>query len=170
MLYEMFYEGQRTQYPLLLLSTSLLIEHSLRPSRLLFKSALGSMSTRKGAGATRTRKPAHQNSFAFRHNPKSQKTAKILGMANTGLCASCHDKVSSDRLTAVAGRQARRQTDRHIHGRVYAVLPLPRELAGGKAQYKQCCAPEHEGLRWRIVAHSRTPITYENVRITGALI
>ncbi|CAN0128632.1 unnamed protein product, partial [Laminaria digitata] len=51
------------------------------------------MSTRKGAGTTRTRKPAHQNTFAYRHNPKSQKTAKILGSANTGLCASCHDKV-----------------------------------------------------------------------------
>ncbi|CAM9963702.1 unnamed protein product, partial [Scytosiphon promiscuus] len=51
------------------------------------------MSTRKGAGATRTRKPKHQNSFAYRHNPKSQKTAKILGSVNAGLCASCHDKV-----------------------------------------------------------------------------
>lgn len=52
------------------------------------------MSTRKGAGATRTRKPKHQNTFAFRHNPKSQKTAKILASVNAGLCASCHDKVS----------------------------------------------------------------------------
>ncbi|CAN0280012.1 unnamed protein product [Ectocarpus sp. 13 AM-2016] len=52
------------------------------------------MSTRKGAGATRTRKPKHQNAFAFRHNPKSQKTAKILASVNAGLCASCHDKVS----------------------------------------------------------------------------
>ncbi|CAN0538243.1 unnamed protein product, partial [Ectocarpus sp. 12 AP-2014] len=51
------------------------------------------MSTRKGAGATRTRKPKHQNTFAFRHNPKSQKTAKILASVNSGLCASCHDKV-----------------------------------------------------------------------------
>ncbi|CAM9211933.1 unnamed protein product, partial [Ectocarpus sp. 6 AP-2014] len=51
------------------------------------------MSTRKGAGATRTRKPKHQNTFAFRHNPKSQKTAKILASVNAGLCASCHDKV-----------------------------------------------------------------------------
>lgn len=51
------------------------------------------MSTRKGAGTTRTRKPKHQNTFAFRHNPKSQKTAKILASVNAGLCASCHDKV-----------------------------------------------------------------------------
>eukprot|EP00752_Nemacystus_decipiens_P006286 g5666.t2 len=51
------------------------------------------MSTRKGAGATRTRKPKHQNTFAFRHNPKSQKTAKILSSVNAGLCPSCHDKV-----------------------------------------------------------------------------
>ncbi|CAM9602592.1 unnamed protein product [Sphacelaria rigidula] len=51
------------------------------------------MSSRKGSGNTRTRKPAHQNTFAFRHNPKSQKTAKILASPITGLCASCHDKV-----------------------------------------------------------------------------
>eukprot|EP00903_Cladosiphon_okamuranus_P013815 g12857.t1 len=51
------------------------------------------MSTRKGAGETRTRKPKHQNTFAFRHNPKSQKTAKILASVNAGLCPSCHDKV-----------------------------------------------------------------------------
>ncbi|CAM9591901.1 unnamed protein product, partial [Ascophyllum nodosum] len=51
------------------------------------------MSTRKGAGSTRTRKPAHQNTFAYRHNPKSKKTAKILDSVNTGLCAACHDKV-----------------------------------------------------------------------------
>ena len=51
------------------------------------------MSTRKGTGSTRTRKPAHQNTFAYRHNPKSKKTAKILDSVNTGLCAACHDKV-----------------------------------------------------------------------------
>lgn len=56
------------------------------------------MSTRKGAGATRTRKPKHQNTFAFRHNPKSQKTAKILASPNVGLCASCHDKVRGGSL------------------------------------------------------------------------
>lgn len=55
--------------------------------------AVNIMSSRKGSGNTRTRKPAHQNTFAFRHNPKSQKTAKILASPITGLCASCHDKV-----------------------------------------------------------------------------
>ncbi|CAM9957043.1 unnamed protein product, partial [Ectocarpus fasciculatus] len=64
--------------------------HKLRKPR---KEELPAMSTRKGAGNTRTRKPKHQNTFAFRHNPKSQKTAKILASVNAGLCASCHDKV-----------------------------------------------------------------------------
>lgn len=91
------------------------------------------MSTRKGAGNTRTRKPAHQNSFAFRHNPKSQKTAKILGSANTGLCASCHDKVSSsDRQPgSQPGRQA---TIKQTGGRTYAVLVIPGRLKSGRAK------------------------------------
>lgn len=38
-------------------------------------------------------KPAHQNSFAFRHNPKSKLTAKILSSPNVGLCQKCHDKI-----------------------------------------------------------------------------
>lgn len=33
-------------------------------------------------GQRRTRGPAHQNAFAFRHNPKSKKTEKILAMPN----------------------------------------------------------------------------------------
>ncbi|CAN0006873.1 unnamed protein product, partial [Phaeothamnion confervicola] len=49
------------------------------------------MSTRKG-GET-SRKPKHQNEFAFRHNPKSKKTLKILAMPNEGLCRRCHAKV-----------------------------------------------------------------------------
>ncbi|CAM9197030.1 unnamed protein product, partial [Choristocarpus tenellus] len=50
------------------------------------------MSTRRGSGGG-SKKPAHQNKFAFRHNPKSKKTLKILAMPNEGLCPSCHDKV-----------------------------------------------------------------------------
>jgi Uncharacterized conserved protein (DUF2039) len=50
-----------------------------------------SVSTRKG-GVT-SRKPRHQNTFAFQHNPKSKKTAVILKMTNEGLCKSCWDKV-----------------------------------------------------------------------------
>ncbi|CAM9868746.1 unnamed protein product [Discosporangium mesarthrocarpum] len=48
------------------------------------------MSTRKGGAV---RKPSHQNKFAFRHNPKSKKTSKILALPNEGLCPSCHDKI-----------------------------------------------------------------------------
>ena len=37
--------------------------------------------------------PAHQNTFAYRHNPKSKLTAKILASPNEGLCKRCHDKI-----------------------------------------------------------------------------
>ena len=33
----------------------------------------------------------HQNKVAFRHNPSSRKTAKILAAPNAGLCTKCHD-------------------------------------------------------------------------------
>lgn len=39
------------------------------------------------------RKPAHQNTFAFRHNPKSKLTEKILASPNVGCCRRCHDKI-----------------------------------------------------------------------------
>lgn len=39
------------------------------------------------------RHPAHQNAFAFQHNPKSKRTEKILSMPNRGLCQRCHDKI-----------------------------------------------------------------------------
>ena len=34
------------------------------------------------AAKGRSRGPAHQNEFAFRHNPKSKKTEKILASPN----------------------------------------------------------------------------------------
>jgi hypothetical protein len=37
--------------------------------------------------------PAHQNTFAFRHNPKSKKTATILESPIDGVCRRCHDKL-----------------------------------------------------------------------------
>lgn len=37
--------------------------------------------------------PAHQNTFAYRHNPKSKRTDKILASPNVGLCRRCHDKI-----------------------------------------------------------------------------
>eukprot|EP00804_Cyclotella_cryptica_P000138 CCRYP_019702-RA/>CCRYP_019702-RA protein AED:0.38 eAED:0.38 QI:191/1/1/1/1/1/2/226/325 len=39
------------------------------------------------------RAPKHQNTFAFRHNPKSKKTEKILSSPNVGVCRRCHDKI-----------------------------------------------------------------------------
>lgn len=44
-------------------------------------------------GKKKGQKPAHQNSFAFRHNPKSKLTDKILSSPNEGLCQRCHDKI-----------------------------------------------------------------------------
>ena len=38
-------------------------------------------------------KPAHQNSFAFHHNPKSKLTDKILSSPNEGVCQRCYDKI-----------------------------------------------------------------------------
>ncbi len=37
--------------------------------------------------------PAHQNTFAFRHNAKSKLTAKILASPNEGVCKRCYDKI-----------------------------------------------------------------------------
>jgi cobalamin biosynthesis protein CobT len=37
--------------------------------------------------------PAHQNKFAFRHNPKSKLTEKILTSPNVHVCQRCHDKI-----------------------------------------------------------------------------
>ena len=39
------------------------------------------------------RRPKYQNEFAYRHNPKSKKTKKILESPNEGLCRRCHDKI-----------------------------------------------------------------------------
>jgi len=37
--------------------------------------------------------PAHQNKYAFKHNPKSKLTEKILSSPNEGVCKKCHDKI-----------------------------------------------------------------------------
>jgi len=39
------------------------------------------------------RKPAHQNSFSYQHNPGSKKTDKILASPNEGCCQRCFDKI-----------------------------------------------------------------------------
>jgi hypothetical protein len=49
------------------------------------------MSTQRGN--VKKQAPAHQNSFAFYHNPKSKKTAKILASPIVGLCDRCHEKI-----------------------------------------------------------------------------
>ena len=39
------------------------------------------------------RAPAHQNKFAFHHNPKSKLTDKILQSPNVHVCRRCHEKI-----------------------------------------------------------------------------
>ena len=39
------------------------------------------------------RAPKHQNTFAFKHNPGSKKTEKILSSPNVGVCKRCFDKI-----------------------------------------------------------------------------
>lgn len=45
--------------------------------------------TRKKKG----RAPAHQNKFAFHHNPKSTKTERILSFPIQHVCRKCHEKL-----------------------------------------------------------------------------
>ena len=51
----------------------------------------------QNSNATKKKKkghaPAHQNTFAFKHNPKSKKTQKILESPNIHVCRRCHDKI-----------------------------------------------------------------------------
>jgi hypothetical protein len=47
----------------------------------------------KGGNKTKGRAPAHQNVFAFVHNPKSKKTEKILNAPNVHVCRRCFDKI-----------------------------------------------------------------------------
>ncbi|KAK8804264.1 riken cDNA family protein [Blastocystis sp. subtype 4] len=49
------------------------------------------MSTRRGG--VRSRPPAHQNTFAYRHNKNSKKTAKIAAMPIYLVCARCREKI-----------------------------------------------------------------------------
>lgn len=39
------------------------------------------------------RKQAHQNTFAFRHNPNSVLTKEIKAISISGLCRRCNDKI-----------------------------------------------------------------------------
>ena len=48
---------------------------------------------KKGKVGSYSRKPKHQNSFAFKHNPGSKKTAAIREIVHGGLCKRCNEKV-----------------------------------------------------------------------------
>ena len=48
-------------------------------------------STRKGGAKKRA--PAHQNSFAFKHNKHSKKSEAIAAMPNHAVCKRCWEKI-----------------------------------------------------------------------------
>ena len=56
-----------------------------------WKYHLGTMSLRKGD--RKKTAPKHKNSFAFKHNKNSKKSAKIMALPNVGLCTRCFDKI-----------------------------------------------------------------------------
>jgi len=49
----------------------------------------------KGGGKKKKKgkAPTHQNEFAFKHNPKSKLTQKILDSPNVHVCKRCHEKI-----------------------------------------------------------------------------
>jgi hypothetical protein len=49
------------------------------------------MSLRPGGPAKE--KPAHQNAFAFKHNPNSKKTRQIHRISHGGLCKRCQEQI-----------------------------------------------------------------------------
>eukprot|EP00945_MAST-04E_sp_MAST-4E-sp1_P001523 g1523.t1 len=56
-------------------------------------SRLTATGERKRKRAPNSRKPKHQNAFAFRHNPRSKKTDKIKALVHGGLCNRCNEKI-----------------------------------------------------------------------------
>lgn len=48
---------------------------------------------KKSGSSSVGRLPAYQNTFAFKHNPKSKKTATILASPIYHCCQRCHDKI-----------------------------------------------------------------------------
>ncbi|KAJ0410226.1 hypothetical protein P43SY_002558 [Pythium insidiosum] len=44
-------------------------------------------------GNVKKKAPKHQNTFAFKHNPKSKKTEHILSLPIRGLCDKCYKQI-----------------------------------------------------------------------------
>ena len=53
----------------------------------------GTTAKSKRSASAPGRKPAYQNSFAFKHNPASKKTARIAQIGHRGLCKRCHEQI-----------------------------------------------------------------------------
>ena len=77
------------------------------------------------------RAPAHQNGFAFRHNPKSKKTEKILASPNVGVCARCRDKIEwRKKYRKVSARSCERESDEAIEAVAHIIVPSPFPFGG----------------------------------------
>jgi len=59
-----------------------------------------------------SRAPAHQNSFAFKHNKNSKKTKKIAAIPNVGVCKRCHDIIEWRKKYRKVRRRKRQQVVR----------------------------------------------------------
>jgi hypothetical protein len=76
------------------------ITYKTVPRRQIEMATLASETSRLTANGERkrklpqnSRKPKHQNSFAFKHNRNSKKTAAIKNVMHDGLCQRCHEKI-----------------------------------------------------------------------------
>jgi hypothetical protein len=80
------------------------------------------------------RAPAHQNGFAFRHNPKSKKTEKILASPNVGVCVKCRDKIEwrkrYRKVSETRAERARRGEARAV-AHIIIIIPSPFRSGGG---------------------------------------
>ena len=81
------------------------------------------------------RAPAHQNGFAFRHNPKSKKTEKILASPNVGVCVKCRDKIEwrkrYRKVSETRAERARRGEARRGRWHILSSSSRLRSVRGG---------------------------------------
>lgn len=118
------------------------------------------MSTRKGG--VRSRKPAHQNKFAFRHNKSSKKTAKISGISHNGLCRRCQDKIEWRKKFRKYKplKQAKKCNNCQQKSITRAYHTMCRTCAGGKQVCAKCGKSRNgqedsESASTKISAHKR---------------
>ena len=93
----------------------------------------------------RSRAQHYQNTFAFKHNPKSRKTKKILGLQSVGLCERCEriiewrKKYRKYKMLTVMARCVR-CNQKNISQAYHSVCA---ECAGAKSICCKCLGPLH---------------------------